>query len=201
MNRIWSAALVATVAVSLAGCSAAASTSGSSGGSSAASSSQAPVSTPTPTATPVSGKTITGTGYDYVVPKDWGLPSGVTAPSGADSFAASLHDTDGFADNVNVVTLGSGKLTPEIAETQGQAGLKQVGAKDIRVADRVTVAGEPAAHITAVLSNSGAKYQVEQVYLGHENKAYVVTFSFNTTVSQADRDAVITPILTSWKWA
>lgn len=213
-NRTWSAALVVAVSLALAGCAAspdaastdAASTGAASSGA-ASSNPSAATSAPSAASSPASSDgavtsdgTVTGTGYRFTAPEGWGVPKGVSAPSGVDSLVADLGDKDGFSDNINVVALGNGTVTPEVAEAQGPAGLKQAGASKVAVSDRVTVAGQPSAHLTAVLTKGAAKYRVEQVYLAHGGKSYVVTFSFSTSVSKSDRSAVVQPVLTSWTW-
>ena len=144
---------------------------------------------------------VAGTGYRFPVPEGWGEPEGVAAPSGTDAFAADLTDDDGFADNVNVIALPTGAVTPEAAEAQGPAGLKQIGATKVTVADRTTVGGETAAHLTASLTSSGQKYRVEQFYVPHDGKTYVVTFSFSPSVSSSDREAVYAPSFAGWAWS
>lgn len=199
-------ALLVAAPLLLAGCAGSPAVAPSTGAAStavAAPSSQAPSSAPSTTAPQpsVSDGVVTGTGYRFPVPKGWGVPEGVTAPSGTDSFAADLTDTDGFSDNVNVIALPTGAVTPEAAESQGPAGLKQIGATKVTVADRATVGGETAAHLTASLKSSGQKYRVEQFYVPHDGKTYVVTFSFSPGVSTDDRAAVYSSSLAGWAWS
>ncbi len=202
-------ALVVLAPLLLAGCSGSPAASSSSSRAVSTAPSSAAASQPATTSAPSasassSGSTdgvVSGTGYRFPVPDGWGKPQGVDAPQGTDSFAAALDDADGFADNVNVIALPTGAVTPQAAEEQAPAGLKQIGATKVTVADRETVAGETAAHLSASLTSSGQKYRVDQFYVPHDGKTYVVTFSFSPGVSASDRSAVYSPSLAGWAWS
>lgn len=152
-----------------------------------------------PSTTSAAGATITGTGYTYVVPEGWGEADGSVA-SQSDSLAGDLTDDDGFADNVNVILSPAGEVTPDQVESGGADELKNAGATDVTVRDRVNVAGSESAHLSAGFTSSGATYQIEQYYLTNNGQTFVVTFSFSPTVSEADRDAVAQSILATWMW-
>ena len=177
------AALALAVSLALAGCSSPASS-----------------DAPEPSAAPATGNTITGTGYTFVVPEGWDVPTDVTLP-GADVLAADLTDTDGFADNVNVVLSPAGEVTPEQVESLGVDELEGAGATDVAVGDRLTVAGSESAHLGAGLSSNGSDYLIEQYYVTHDGQTYVVTFSFSPTVSESDRDEVSESVLATWDWS
>jgi hypothetical protein len=147
---------------------------------------------------PATGDTITGTGYSFNAPEGWGIPG--STPTGVDSVVADLNDTDGFYDNINVVLSPAGAVTPEEVETAGVAELEGVGATDVQVRPRVTIAGAESAHLSALLSQSGATYRFEQYYATDAGQTCVITFSFSDTVSQADREALAESVLASWTW-
>ncbi|MFE1645979.1 hypothetical protein [Microbacterium sp. P01] len=189
MPRISRAAVVLLIAsLALTGCASASSTDSSES------------SAPEVTTAPASGTTITGTGYSFAVPEGWDIPEG-EKPAGVDSLAADLTDTDGFADNVNVVLSPAGEVTPEQVETQGVSELEDAGAADVTVQDRVTVAGSESAHLSASLAASGTDYQIEQYYVSQDGQTYVVTFSFSPTVGDADRTDLSESVLAGWTWS
>lgn len=154
-----------------------------------------------PGAAPASGDKITGSGYSIVVPEGWTKPDQDPAQQGLDVVVVNRNDTDGFADNVNVLLSPAGKVTPEQVESQGVKEIKDAGATDVVIRPRTTVAGSESAHLSAMFSHSGAKYQIEQFYQTHGEQTFITTFSFSTTVSQADRDALCDSVLKTWSWA
>ncbi|MEO6942604.1 MAG: hypothetical protein ABI238_01715 [Terrimesophilobacter sp.] len=185
MNRIMKVAAVALAAsLILAGCSVLAA---------------GPTKSGTAVA-PAAGKTVTGNGYTFVAPKGWAEPENSATPTGVDTFVANLTDTDGFADNLNVLLSPAGQVTPEQVESQGVAELQDAGATEVLAGDRVTVAGSESAHLSAGVTSGDSTYQIEQFYLSSGGQTYVVTFSFSSTVSKADRDAVTSSVLATWSW-
>lgn len=151
-------------------------------------------------AAPAAGETIEGDGYSYAVPEGWGVPEGIDAASqGLDTFAADLADTDGFADNVNVLLSPAGKISVEQAEDRGVTELEDGGATDVEVEDRVRVADTDAVHISANFAQ-GASYAIEQYYVSDDDQTYVVTFSFSDTVDDDQRTDTAESILASWAW-
>lgn len=147
------------------------------------------------------GETVTGSGYSYSTPQGWAVPTDETLSAGADSFAADLQDTDGFADNVNVILSPAGEITPDQVETQGASELEGVGATEVEVLDRVDLAGSESAHLSAVLTSTGVPYRIEQFYAVNDGETFIVTFSFSETVSADDRAAITDTVLASWQWA
>ncbi|MDY0912948.1 hypothetical protein [Rathayibacter festucae] len=147
------------------------------------------------------GDTISGDGYSYSVPEGWGAPDADPATMGADTLAADLTDTDGFADNVNVVLSPAGEVSADQVEGAGVTELENAGATDVEANDRVVVAGAESAHLSANLTASGATYAVEQYYVTDDGQTYVVTFSFSPTVDDDQREAVAESVLASWAWA
>lgn len=191
-RRVAALALVSTIA--LAGC-------GGSGSDEKAASDPS-TSAATTEAKPADGDTITGTGYTYAAPKDWAVPTEeISGTEQTDSFAANLKDTDGFADNVNVIRLDPAPITDlDKLEDGLKAELENAGSKEVTVGDRTTVDGEDTVSITSVQSRSGKNYLTDQFDVIHGGVSYVVTFSFSDTVSKADRSDLSSSVLASWKW-
>jgi hypothetical protein len=134
------------------------------------------------------------------VPEGWGIPDAGDNPQ-LDSVAADLTDDDGFSDNINVLLSPAGELTPDVVESAGVSELEQYGATDISVEPRLTIAGAESSHLSAIFSSQGLEYRVEQYYPTNGGQTYVVTFSFSTDVSDADRIAVAESVLASWTWS
>lgn len=151
-----------------------------------------------PGVAPEAGQTITGTGYTFVAPEGWAQLESSTATEGADTVVADQTDTDGFANNANVVLSPAGQVTPEQVETLGAGELEKAGATDVMVRDRVAVAGSKAAHLSARFTSEGTAYQVEQFYVTGDGQTFVLTFSFSPAVSDADRDALTDSMLATW---
>lgn len=147
---------------------------------------------------PATGETINGTGYRFNAPEGWTIPG--ATPAGVDVSVANLDDADGFYDNINVVLSPAGAVTPEQVETAGVAELEGVGATDVQVRPRITIAGSESAHLSALLSQSGATYRFEQYYATNAGQTCVITFSFSETVPVADREALAESVLASWTW-
>lgn len=151
-------------------------------------------------AAPASGETIEGDGYSYSVPEGWGVPEGVDgATQGLDTVAADLADTDGFADNVNVVLSPAGQVSVEQAEQAGADELTGGGATDVEVEDRVRVADTDAAHLSANFAQ-GTSYAIEQYYVSDDDQTFVVTFSFSDSVDDDERTEIAESVLASWTW-
>lgn len=197
-----SVALLLAAALTLTGCSTLIPTSRESSGSS-----QSDTDTATEESTAgeleaeaATGATIAGDGYTFVAPAGWQDAQQPIPGFDPDSFAANLQDTDGFADNVNVLKSPVGVVTPDQVETLGLKELETVGATDIAVHDRVMVAGSESAHISAAMASEGVSYVVDQYYVSSDDQTYVVTFSFSDTVPAAERQQISESVLVTWTW-
>ena len=148
------------------------------------------------------GDEIKGKGYTFNAPEGWETPEqDVPGTEAADTFAADLSDSDGFADNVNILIQdpSPGELKDGIEdELTGQ--LEAAGAKDVVAQDRTTVDGDEAVHISSSQANA-AQNLSEQYYVVHDDVLYVITTSYSKDVSQDDRTEIDKSILASWKWA
>lgn len=157
-------------------------------------------SAPAPTAKPADGDRIEADGFSYAVPQGWKENKG--GAGAALSLAIDTTDKDGFADNVNVVS------DPTIVNVSGKQledalvkVLERANAQEVEVRDPLTIDGQEAVHSTALFNLNGNEYRVEQYTLAVDGKGYVITFSHNKDLSEADRDAVDQSILASWSWA
>jgi hypothetical protein len=198
MRRIPVLATTALVlALALAGCAAPAETESAPVSSETAS----PAETAAAAAEAATGETVTGTGYSFSVPEGWGVPADQPKPAGVDTLAGDLQSTAAFVSNVNVVLSPAGELTTEQAESAGAQELEGIGATDLQVLDRAKIAGSEAAHLTAVVTASGVEYRIDQYYVSNAGQTYVITFSVETTMSEADRAAIADAVLASWQWS
>lgn len=150
---------------------------------------------------PAAGETITGSGYTYVAPEGWGVPTESVPGFTPDTLVANLQDTDGFADNLNTLKSPAGVVTPDVVESAGVDELEGVGATEVTVNDRVTVAGTESAHLSAMLASGGTSYAVEQYYVSDADQTFVVTFSFSDTVPADERVRLAESVLVTWTWA
>jgi hypothetical protein len=198
---ILSAALLLAAALTLTGCSTLIPTAQETSGSSSAPSESEETTANEIDAAPATGDTITGDGYSFVVPEGWADPQQEIPGFDPDSFAANMQDTDGFADNVNVLKSPAGFVSADQVETLGLKELETVGATDVAVNDRVSVAGSESAHISAAMTSDGVSYVVDQYYVSTDDQTYIVTFSFSDTVPAAERQQISESILVTWTWA
>ncbi len=150
-------------------------------------------------AEPATGTTIAGDGYTYVVPEGWTVPGDTGFD--LDSVAMDSEATGNFASNVNVLLSPGGKLTADEVEEAAIPELESVGATDVTVHDRLTIAGSESAHLSAQLAQQGVEYVSEQYYLSDEDQTYVVTFSFAGDTAVEDRRSVAESVLVTWEWA
>ena len=72
--------------------------------------------------------------------------------------------------------------------------------QEVVVLDRVTVAGVESSHLTALLASSGSEFRVDQYYPTNAGQTFVVTFTFNDDVAEADRTALAQSVFSTWEW-
>lgn len=200
-RRFAALSIVATLA--LAGCG-----SSDSDGTSEADSTTSTTDTPTDEPTDdagdqADGNDVQGTGYSYSLPEGWEVPKqDIEGTEQTDTFAADLTDSDGFADNINVIRLDPAPIDDlDKLETGLKAELEGAGAKAVTVRDRVEIDGDEAVHIASQQNQQGATYLTEQYNAIHGGVSYVITFSYSDTVSESDRDSLAASILDTWKWS
>jgi hypothetical protein len=151
------------------------------------------------TAAPATGISITGDGYIYSVPEGWELQDPAIAP-GTDTIVADMTATGDFANNVNVI-LNPGAITMDQVEESAPSQLEASGGSEVSVRDRVNIAGSESAHISAKATADGVSYVVHQYYPTNDDQTYVVTFSYDDTVAEADAISIAESILASWTWS
>jgi hypothetical protein len=150
-------------------------------------------------ASPATGDVITADSFSFNAPAGW-TDAKELFPAAA-AVAADRQDTDGFSDNINVIsdpTVVGADL--DALESSAEKVLTGANAKDVEVEDPYTIDGEEAARISAVLEQNGVSYHTEQFAVDHDGKGYVVTFSFSDSVSDDDRDKLAESVIATWKW-
>jgi len=195
-------AVALTLALGLAGCATEPANSDStSSESSAPSNSSSASSQPADTGVaPATGSVVSGDGYSYTIPVGWAQQDAALAP-GTDTVAADGAPTGPFANNVNVVLSPAGAFTPDNVEAAAGNELETAGATEVQVLDRVTVAGEETAHVTAVMTVSDLTYRIHQYYVTSDDQTYVVTFSAAVDVPDEEMISTAESVLATWTWA
>jgi hypothetical protein len=143
-----------------------------------------------------SSTTITSQGFTYAVPGDW-------AEKQDDNYlsaAAKTGDDDGFADNLNVGNMSDVVMDLSQAEDSAKSELVDLGDTDVTIEERTKVGGIEAAHISANATAQGATYRLDEYLALVDDVGYVVTYNTSPDLSDADRAAVIDPILASFHW-
>ena len=193
-------ALAAALTVTLAGCFASPTAPTSGEPSSAETTPTTEASAPPAlTVDPATGVLLTGTGYSANAPEGWTVPA--DAPAAADIFAVSSPDADGFYNTVNVLFAPANGDDADTREIMGVAYLEGIGATEVEVRPRVAVASVETVHISASRTSSGgAGYRSEQYIVPADGVDYTVTFVFNLSLPQADRETLAESVLASWVW-
>lgn len=190
-----SAAVLAVLAITLAGCggdgdekSGDESSSSNSDGASASG------------ADPATGPTLETDDFSYNAPDGW--EDAASAMPGAESVAADTSDDDGFADNLNVLRLDPAPVTDlDELEDASVDELEGADASDVKVQDRAEIDGVEAIHISGGMSLNDNDYLVEQYNVIRDDVSFIVTFSFSPDVSEGDRTDLSQSVLASWAWA
>jgi hypothetical protein len=159
----------------------------------------------TPSATPVAPATGilikgAGGGYTFHVPVGWTVPK--DAPK-ADAFAISAKaDADGVFDTVNVLPAPATTDSLDQVEQNGVSYLEEVmKATHVTVRPRVVVAGVESVHISSLRTQGSISEWDEQYSIERSGIAYTVTFAFNSSEPQAEREALAESVLASWTWS
>lgn len=153
--------------------------------------------------TPATATTIKGTGYTYQVPAGWRDTKQMLKSQGvnADTGAANGKDTDGFADNINVLSTGVGNLVGKPgAQEQVMAQLKEQGATKLKALPATTLDGKKVIRYSATMPVDKRTNDVEQWLVSTAGDTFVITFSGGQGVTEAQRAKVFGPIVSSWKW-
>lgn len=139
--------------------------------------------------------------FSYALPEGWKDATRMVEDPIV-SAALDSKDSDGFADNVNVVHL-SPAPEPDLdsLEKLAAAELEAAGATKIVTLERYDVDGAAGIRQTAVLTQQGQTYRVEQYNAIRDGDSYVLTFSHNVDTPNEERREDIDPILASFAWA
>lgn len=167
---------------------------------------QTPASSPSVSESPEPpanvGITITGEGFTFSAPEGW---QDVQAKLG-DRFtaaAAKNGDTDGFADNVNVLHVADSGITLDQVKTAAPAELEGVKATNIKILDDIELDGVAAAQVRAqipVPNKTDLTSYMTQYYVVKDGGHYVITVSSNLPQDDAEATADRDVILNTWKW-
>ncbi|VXC40362.1 conserved hypothetical protein [Aeromicrobium sp. 9AM] len=148
-------------------------------------------------AEPADGDDISNDDFSYAVPEGWAQSEETRAAS----LAVDVKDQDEFPDHMYVITYDS-LVGLEGADRDAAAEelLADDSATHIKTHDPVQVDGESAVHTSAYVELSEPKYRIEQYAVVHDDKGYVITFSFSPDVPRSERDTISESVLTTWKW-
>ncbi|HMU35589.1 MAG TPA: hypothetical protein P5108_11840 [Marmoricola sp.] len=148
------------------------------------------------------GKEIVGDTFTFSAPVGW---ENVQKKLG-DKFAAAAAksgDTDGFADNVNVLHVPDSGITLEQVKQAAPKELEGVNATNIKTLDDIKIDGVTAARVQAqiaVPNKTDLTSYMTQYYVIKDGGHYVITISSNdpqdAPAATQDRDV----ILGTWKW-
>ena len=163
---------------------------------------------PSSTAAPASGKAMTGTGYSYNLPSAWDdITSQLKSnqPS-IDTGGRAKPPTPPFTANMNTLTTPS-KISGDPSNADLDALAAQIKGEVATIAPSIvtkphfSIAGAPAVHQEGAANSSGTKFYLVQYFAVYKGDNYGITFAFPTSTSAADRDKVVLPVLSSWKWS
>lgn len=192
--KLRAAGLAAALALSLSTLAACGSDDDSSPSSSASSEKS---SEPTDEATDDSAEGAASTDdYSFTPPEGWQDVSD-TVPQADLAFADTTPD--GFAENINVITLDSPGDVNDGALAQATQQLEALGATDIQSFDSPDVDGEKSVAVSAIAGDG--TYQTLQVFTFHDGKSFTLTITTPTGTSMDDQTDLFDSILNSWTWA
>ena len=211
MNVLPKIAATAFAVLLLASCGKAADTSSKDSSTSASpssSTSESASAAPSSTAAPASGKAMSGTGYTYHLPTAWEDISAQLKSNqpGIDTGGRAKPATPPFTANMNTLTTPS-KISGDPSNADLDALAAQIKgevatlAPNISTKPRYSIAGAPAVHQEGAANSSGTKFYLVQYFAVYKGNNYGITFAFPTSTSAADREKVVQPVLSSWKWS
>ncbi|MEV7397740.1 hypothetical protein [Aeromicrobium sp. NPDC092404] len=145
---------------------------------------------------PADGNAVSNDDFSFSVPDGW-----EESETRAVSLAVDVEDSDGFPDNINVVSDDT-FLDLEGADLEDAAEdiLGDASATRITTHEAVEIDGEEAVHTSAYFELGTPKYRAEQYVVSHDDKGFVITLSFSPDVPAAERRDISTSILTTWTW-
>jgi hypothetical protein len=148
------------------------------------------------------GPLIRGTGYSFHAPPNWRDVTSVgNRPAAVDRAAASTKSVHGFPSSVNIV-LSRGGLDEAALSTMASNLEKSMRATAPRYVMRqnTKIAGLTAKHLSGLRSTSSKHYWLEQFIVGRTQHTYVITFTFSSRLTRAQRNDVIGSVFAGWQW-
>ncbi len=204
MSRLRLAAALIAPVLALSACGGGDDDSSSSDSPSSSESSGAPEGGETEALTtePATGEEFGDDAFTFNAPEGWETPPGDLAPQ-ALVFAAAVGDSDGVADNVNVVAENQLASIDDLGDRAeaAKAGLEGADAKEIEIGEPIELDGEPAVTVTSLFNLNGNEYRTWQYAATRGEDGFVITFSFSKDVSAADQQAIAESVAASWSWA
>ena len=188
MLRLRTAVVLSVAALALSACS---------GGDDGDSGDPTPSASASASKTPVDGTEAETDAFALVLPEGW------KQQDNSDALFLALSDEviDDFTTNVNVVE------DPTIAQVPAgqledalETAVKNLDTKDVTPLGEFDVAGDTGARITHKLTVKSVEVQSDQIAVAHDDKGYVITFSFATSTKQADRDKTVKKVMDTWSW-
>lgn len=204
MARRTLPALAAVAALALAGCSNSAEKAAPKPPPPPPSTSATTPPAPRPHVPPATGPLLAGTGYSLHAPRGWRVRGRLPDQPLVQVAATAPPDRSGYAPNLNVIVSNTGVDMPDEAQLKAISAtiVREIHtiAPKVQVNPTTTIAGQPALDHEALASKNGQQYALHQFVVFRDGKAYTITFTFGRSATAAQRNAVIDPVLSSWKW-
>lgn len=155
----------------------------------------------TPTTAQSTGETLSGSGYTLTLPKGWedATEAFQKLQPQVDSGAKQTKDTsDGFNDNVNVITQASAEVPFDQLQSAIKSQLEGAGSTDIEFKENAQLDGKEALQVWSHTKGAEKAHTIQFMAFNNGNM-FVVTVSTNLADEKAA--ALAQQILSGWKWA
>ncbi len=153
-------------------------------------------------AEPAAGEKARSEAFSFTAPEGWtDVTDQVPGFSPVVAYA-DTQTTGAFATNVNVVeepNVGD-RDAEELADASTQQ-LEASGFTDLTPGDTVQVDGGDAAIISASTDQGGTSYRTRQYFLVHDERGWVVTFSYPSDTSEDDQQELAESVMATWAWS
>ncbi len=176
--------------------------------SSSSSASSAPSASSTDTAAPATGRAMTGTGYAYHLPSKW---QDITkqlkkTQPGIDTGGRQNPATPPFTANLNTLTTPSqikGTATDSDLTALAAQIKKEVAtlAPKVQTKPNTAIDGAPAVHQEGAATSGKTKFFLVQYFAIYKGHNFGLTFAFPSKSTASQRNKVVDPVLSSWKWS
>jgi DcrB len=151
-------------------------------------------------------KTVTGSGYSFAVPSGWSdvtkQAKSITAGATSPDTAVAGKRQDRFTPNVNtVIEPVPGRLSAATYASRAKAALKAAGGSVTTpsITTPTKVDGEPAAGVEVERQQEGRNLRAAQVYTIKNGRAYVITYTALPAKFKAQSSS-FREVLDSWGW-